>query len=34
MDITKLHSGDAVELLVDANAIPPDIIAFLRSTKR
>lgn len=29
MDITKLHSGDAVELLVDANAIPAGCYRFL-----
>ena len=29
MDITKLHSGDAVELLVDANAIPAGCYQFL-----
>jgi len=29
MDITKLHSGDAVELLVDANAIPAGYYRFL-----
>jgi hypothetical protein len=29
MDMTKLHSGDAVELLVDANAIPAGCYRFL-----
>jgi len=29
MDITKLNSGDAVELLVDANAIPAGCYRFL-----
>jgi hypothetical protein len=29
MDITKLHAGDAVELLVDANAIPAGCYRFL-----
>lgn len=29
MDITKLQSGDAVELLVDANAIPAGCYRFL-----
>ncbi len=29
MDVTKLHSGDAVELLVDANAIPAGCYRFL-----
>jgi hypothetical protein len=29
MDITKLKSGDAVELLVDANAIPAGCYRFL-----